>query len=186
MKPTVTQLLEILNKPALLKWANKIGLEGISLDEQREKAFSNGTNIHSEIENFILYKKPFSDDSMHKKFDKLFSKKEVVDIEQKIETEYFYGRYDIRFKNEDSEIVLADFKTSKGVWFETILQLVAYDMSVKADRLAVIKVPEFKIRYINLLDKEKYQEILKSLSKIYTVKNSIIKINPYYDETKYY
>jgi hypothetical protein len=49
-KPTVSQLLQLLDKPALLGWANKIGLEGISLDEYRKKSTKGGTDLHKEIE----------------------------------------------------------------------------------------------------------------------------------------
>ena len=53
-KPSVTQLTKILDKPALMSWANKIGLEGIRLDEYRKKVMSNGTSLHKQIEMFIL------------------------------------------------------------------------------------------------------------------------------------
>ena len=58
-KPHVTQLLDLLNKPALLNWANKIGLQGINIDEFRKNALRKGSARHREIENFLIDNIPF-------------------------------------------------------------------------------------------------------------------------------
>ena len=98
--------------------------------------------------------------------------------------EYFIGRYDLKMECNGKSYI-CDFKTSKGVWFENILQLVAYRMVEKTDGIAVIHIPQFKIRYIDIIDYIPYEEVLKNLSSIYNLKKQIIPINPYYNETKY-
>jgi len=180
MKPSVTTLLDLLNKPALLNWSNKIGLKGISLEEYRKKSFSNGTSLHNQIENFIKTGKKMEKKEYQDNFNKLFKNKKIIDCEKSIETDYFIGRYDIKFKDEDGRTYIGDFKTSKGVWFDNILQLVAYNMSERVDGITVIKIPEFKIRYLNIKDDYLYEELLIYLSHIYKIKNKIISINPYY------
>ena len=51
---SVSKLIEVLNKPALLHWSNKIGLQGISLKDYRKKSTSKGTSKHNQIENYLL------------------------------------------------------------------------------------------------------------------------------------
>lgn len=184
-KPSVTTLLDILNKPALLKWANKIGLEGVELEEFRKKAFKKGSNIHNQTEEYIKSQTPFKDLKHQQKFEKLFKNKKILESEKNIETDYFIGRYDLKMEHENKTYI-CDFKTSKGVWFENILQLIAYRMADKTDGIAIIKVPEFKIRYIDINNYEPYESILKNLSSIFYLKTEIIPINPYYNETKNY
>ena len=54
----------------------------------------------------------------------------LLDFEQKIETEYFQGRYDIKLKWND-KIYIMDFKNNaKAVYFENKLQLIAYSMGM--------------------------------------------------------
>jgi len=48
-KPSVSKLVKILDKPALVGWANKIGLEGVNLKAYRTKAMADGSNIHAQI-----------------------------------------------------------------------------------------------------------------------------------------
>jgi len=57
-KPSVSQLLSLLDKPALLGWANKIGLEGKTLLDVRRQNMSAGTNLHKQVERWLLNKTP--------------------------------------------------------------------------------------------------------------------------------
>ena len=52
MKPSVTELIGMLDKPGLLNWANKIGLDGIKLEDYRKKSMINGTSLHKQIEDY--------------------------------------------------------------------------------------------------------------------------------------
>lgn len=42
-KPSVTMLIDLLAKPALIDWANKQGLLGVDIKDLRKKAKSSGT-----------------------------------------------------------------------------------------------------------------------------------------------
>lgn len=169
-KPHVTELLELLNKPALMNWANKIGLQGVALADFRKEALRKGSSIHRQIENYILDKIPFESMDVQLRFDEFMKDKEVIKVEQVIETEWFTGRLDciLKFNNKT---YLCDFKSQDGIYFENVLQLIAYRMAIKTDYIAVIGVPKFKFRPIySINDYTPYEEIMKALSQIYNLK----------------
>jgi hypothetical protein len=49
----VTKLIDMLNKPSLLCWSNKIGLKVISLSDYYKETQQEGNKSHNDIENFI-------------------------------------------------------------------------------------------------------------------------------------
>jgi len=173
MKPSVTQLIQLLDKPALLKWANKIGLQGIDLDTYRSNSKKNGTNLHNEIENYVKNKIPFSSIEVQNNFINFFENKEILEIEKNIECEYFKGRLDI-ILNYKNQKYICDFKSNQtNVYFENILQLVAYKMCENCNNIAIVSIPNFELININISNYEPEEEILKSLSNIYKLKNQI-------------
>jgi hypothetical protein len=87
-QPSVTQLLSLLDKPALLKWANKIGLEGISLEEHNRKSKAVGNSMHKQVEDKIRLGKEIEDETLRKNFDYFFSGSEIIESEKVIENEH--------------------------------------------------------------------------------------------------
>ncbi len=170
MKPTVTQLLNLLNKPALMKWANKIGLEGIRLEDYRKKIASSGVAIHNQIENYIKYQTPFKNKEHQFCFDTLFENKKIISVEKKIENEWFLGRLDIEFEM-NGEVYVADFKRNAIIYLENKLQLAAYRMGTNSNT-AIIQVPEMIMKEV-VFDYEKAENILKHLSQIYQLRNEL-------------
>lgn len=170
MKPSVTELLDMLNKPALMKWANKIGLEGTDLNAYRNKVKAHGTDMHNDIERYVKTKELPEDKALADKIVKFFADKEVIDVEQNIETEYFVGRYDIKLKWNDF-IMICDFKRSSKVYFENRLQLAAYKMASPCDHVAVIHTKEFLVNPVTLTPD--YEEFLITLSKLYVLRQKI-------------
>lgn len=172
-KPTVTQLLKLLDKPALLKWANKQGLAGIDISIDQDRFLRAGTSIHTQIEQYHSNGVPFQNPDHEMNYKRFISGKVILDMEKEIETDWFTGRYDMRYKHGDT-IYLVDFKNnSKGVYFENKLQLVAYSMAIPCDRIAVISVPMFTTNHIVIEDRKPYEEIIKALSIIYQNKQLI-------------
>lgn len=173
MKPSVTNLIQLLDKPALLKWANKIGLQGINIDDYRKKSLSDGTSIHKQIESFIKDKKQFETKEHQNNFDRYFINKKIVASEINIETEYFVGRYDIKIEY-NSKIFICDFKSNqKNVYFENKLQLVAYKMAESCDGIGIISVPDFTFIPVIINDYLPYEKILIALSEIYKLKKEL-------------
>ena len=168
-KPYVTTLINMLDKPALLGWSNRIGLDGVSLDEYRGKSKKNGISLHKEITDFCVNNIEPSQKWLRNKCIDFFSGIEVVDCEKVIETDFFIGRYDIKLIRNGT-LYLCDFKSSNRVYFETVLQLVAYRMADKECNLAVIHIPDFEVRTINIKDYKPFENIIINLSKIYTEK----------------
>lgn len=173
MKPSVTQLLKLLDKPALLNWANQQGLKGIDITKERSKWLNAGTSIHSQIENFIRKGEPFISEVDQSYFKCFIQDKEILGLENNIETEWFTGRYDIKVKWKD-KIYIMDFKNkSKRLYLENKLQLIGYGMAEECDSFAVVSVPSFTVMNFNIKDRKPYEEILKCLSKIYTLKTEL-------------
>lgn len=172
-KPSVSELIKLLDKPALLKWANKIGLEGIKLDEYSNKVKNSGISIHKQIEEYIQFNKPFENIKHQNEFNRYFKDKKIISFESNIETDWFIGRQDLRIEYNGKQFI-CDFKSNqKYVYFENILQLVAYRMSEKSDGIGIISVPDFTFLPIKIQDFTPYEEILKSLSNIYNLKKQI-------------
>jgi len=173
-KPSISKLLALLDKPALLYWANKIGLQGISLDDHRAKSKSDGNKLHNEIMHYCKEKTPFSDLEIQKRFENFLSKNgiEIISVEQSVENDYFQGRYDVKIKYR-GKIYICDYKSSDKVYFENELQLMGYRMCEENCELAVIHIPDFKISLIDTSKSEEYETILMALSLIYECKYKI-------------
>lgn len=170
MKPSVTQLLDMLAKPALITWANEQGLAGVNIKTMRDKAKRAGTSMHSQIE-----RKDFTDPKHAENFARFMSDKELIDQEQSIETEWFVGRYDSRIKWRGLTYLI-DYKKSRRhrVYFEHRLQLAAYGMGVSADRFAIVATPDFVPVEVSLeRHRKEYESIMISLSNIWQARQSI-------------
>ena len=172
-KPSVTELIDILNKPALIGWANRIGLQGTSLDEYRKRVRVDGSKLHKDIENFFMRGEMVPDLGMQKRLNDFISDKEVLECEKNVETEWFVGRFDIKFKWHES-VCIADFKTNHtNIYLENRLQLAAYWMAELAEKVFIISVPDVSIIPVSIVDFDPYEEMLKCLSRIYFLKQSV-------------
>jgi len=172
-KPSVTELIKLLDKPALLSWANKQGLIGVDITKKRKEWLNYGTSLHNQIYEYITTGTPLIKESDMNNYNFFFKDKEILSVECKVENEYFTGTYDLIYK-KNNKIYLSDYKSNaKNIYFENKLQLVAYSMCVDCDALSIISIPDFKEMPFNISDKEPYIEILKSLSIIYKQKQLI-------------
>ena len=171
-KPSVTELLDLLNKPALLKWANKIGLEGVRLEEYRSKSTAKGDSLHRQIKDYVQTGKPFEDSSVGVAFDIFAAEKKIIEVEKSIETEWFVGRYDAEIL-WSGETYLCDFKSSSWVYLENVLQLTAYRMAFGNCKVAIVELPSFVFKPLAIQDFSEYENILKSLASIYFSKRKL-------------
>jgi hypothetical protein len=171
MKPSVSKLIDMLNKPALIKWANKMGLEGINVGTFKESARERGSKRHKIIEDFtqgVLCE----DEEMNQRMIAFFSDKKIIDTEVAFETDYFTGRYDVRLIWKEFTFI-CDYKSSRRVYFENKLQLAAYKMAVPCEKLAVIHFPDLVFDPVDI-DMEKYSQFLIKLSELYQLKQELI------------
>ena len=135
----VTTVLGVMAKPALVKWANKLGLDGYDVDKWVDALAQIGTLIHYMVECDIKEEKPnFSDSSPNQisaaenAFIKWLmwrdkNKFELIGSEMQLVSESleYGGTLDIFAKVNGVPTVL-DIKTSKGVYSEQRTQVVAY------------------------------------------------------------
>ena len=172
-KPTVTELCDLLNKPQLINWANKIGLEGKSVSAYRSKSFETGNNKHSEIENFLLNGECMSDYDTQLKVQKLFENIEILGIEESFENDYYRGRSDIRFIKE-GKTYIGDFKSKfKRPYIEHYIQLFCYKMHFNTDEICIIDLTNYKIHEFDLYKSGLYEELIYNLVKIYNIKQQL-------------
>ncbi len=143
--PGVTTITGVLDKPALVGWANRMGLQGIDTKKYVDILADAGTLAHRMIEchlkgievdtyeyskaNIDMAKNAFLKyldwEKMHE-MSLIFSEKALVsDI-------YNYGgTIDSYFQFEGNKKVLIDFKTSKAIYTEHGTQVIAYEMLLK-------------------------------------------------------
>ena len=168
MKPSVSNLIDLLDKPALMRWANKIGLQGIPLDDYKSKSKSEGTDYHLAVENFLKFGMLSEEEGFNNKMQSFFKDKEILGSEVSIEHELFLGRYDVKLKWKDF-VFVCDFKSGKSVYFETKLQLAAYAMVEKC-HVAVVKIPDFILHPITY-DVPVYEEMITLLARLWELKS---------------
>lgn len=172
-KPSISELMSLLDKPALLSWANKQGLAGINIGIKRKEWLSHGTSMHAQIESFIRNGEAFIEQSAQENFELFISDKRVISMEVDVETDYFTGRYDMKLSWKD-RLYLIDFKKgNKRIYFEQKLQLIAYSMAEEVDSFAIVSYPEFTMMNFCPTDRQPYIDIIKSLSDIYRNKKII-------------
>lgn len=169
-KPNVTELIDLLNKPALLKWANKIGLEGTSLDNYKRKSTADGDNIHKQIENDFKYAIPYENE----RFESFKSRYEYIESEPKIECEHYKGRADVILRR-DGLLWLFDFKASNSIYFEQKLQLMAYKRVLKVDRVGIVNTEYFTENIVEASPEQEvaYSKILAALVVIWKAKQIV-------------
>lgn len=169
-KPTVTELIDLLNKPALMKWANKIGLEGIRLDDYKKKSGDDGDDIHKKIENDLKHNIPFDNE----KFQAFKSRYVFIEAEPVIECDHYRGRADVILERDGLKY-LFDFKNSNSIYFEQKLQLIAYKRILKVDRIGIVNTTYFTENIISVTEEQEkqYVKILSALVVIYNAKQVI-------------
>ncbi len=157
----VTKLISLLDKPALVYWANKIGLKGESLCDNRKKTTSKGTKKHELVECFIKKGELFDGVDLFLECIKEF---EVLSCEENVGNGFLVGRIDLLLKKNGLKYVV-DMKSSSKIYLSTKLQLSAYKHMINADMIAVIDLNNFKMTTLNI-DTVKYYEIIKRLYQI--------------------
>lgn len=178
--PGSTTVCGVLNKPALVRWANQLGLQGIDSTKYTDKAAKIGTLIHAMTESHITGN-PIEDSEDYSQFDiematigfnkylewekghkiePIFNEKCFVSEKHK-----YGGTLDFYCKL-DGKYTLVDFKSGKGIYNEHFLQVSSY-----AELLAENKYKVDQIMILNIGRNEdepfKHEEIDKKLIKKY-------------------
>ena len=70
---------------------------------------------------------------------------------------------------------ICDYKKGKSdrIYLENKLQLVAYTMAESAPMLGIVKTPMFRFLPVEITDRRPYEEMLKTLSRLWELKREI-------------
>lgn len=130
---SVTEVLNVINKPYLLYWYGKNGIA--ECERIKRESQEIGTLVHAEIEHLLKGEKTESDDKTVKSLLKAFFNKflepykvEAIKLEETIEDEELklQGTFDALVKTKKG-LFVADWKTSNSIDKVTVpLQLSAY------------------------------------------------------------
>lgn len=137
--PGVTTIIGVLNKPALIAWANRLGLNGIDSSKYTDEAAAVGTLAHYMIECELRGEEPnlsdfspaqverasFSLDVFHQWREQHTLIPRLVEEPMVSERHGFGGTVDF-FGDLDGEPTLLDIKTSSGIFDEHRIQVAAY------------------------------------------------------------
>lgn len=139
--PGVTTIIGVLNKPALVRWANQLGLQGIDSTKFVDEKASIGTLAHEMVmQHFAgtLDDMDFSDYTQNQidlaensliSFFEWESKHTVEPIlveHDMVSESMLYGGCCDLYCRLDGEPVLVDIKTGKAIYKEMGIQLAAY------------------------------------------------------------
>lgn len=135
----VTTCLNVMAKDALIRWANKLGLDGIEVDKFKDALARIGSCAHYLIECDVKSEAPdLSDytgkeiDTAKKSFEKWVAWREKNQFElieselQLVSDQYQFGGTCDIYAKINGVFTVADIKTSKGCFSEQRTQTVAY------------------------------------------------------------
>src|SRR3990167_6869337 len=138
--PSVTEILNVIAKPDLIPWANRLGKQGIDYDAHLQELARAGTLTHAKIE-AALRGKPEPDASTYTaeeqrhSFASFFhwiawSKTHTIRVltleRQYVSTIHAYGGTIDAVLEIDGETVICDWKSSVKPYQSHFLQLAAY------------------------------------------------------------
>lgn len=139
--PSVTQVIDLLAKPALITWSYKRGLDGLDLYETRDKAADAGTHAHAMIECHLKgLPEPDADgispellakaEGCYIAFLEWTRTHEFKPVESELmlvsEKHGFGGTLDIA--SVIGDLIICDIKTSRGVYLAHKIQVAAYGL----------------------------------------------------------
>ncbi len=194
--PGATTITGLLNKPALVKWANNLGLQGIDSTKYVDKAANVGTLIHALVEGHITGKPVDTSDytaleielaqnGFYKYLDweKQHKVEPIFNEEKFVSEKYKYGGTLDFYCKVDGKYTLVDFKSGKGIFNEHFLQVSGYANLLKenghrVDQIMILNIGRnedepFQHREIPTTTYRKYFDMFKHLLKVYYIKKEL-------------
>lgn len=185
-----------MNKPALVKWANNLGLQGIDSTKYVDKAANVGTLIHALVEGHITGKTVDTSDftaleielaqnGFYKYLDweKQHKVEPIFNEKQFVSEKYRYGGTLDFYCKVDGKYTLVDFKSGKGIFNEHFLQVSGYanllkENKYRVDQIMILNIGRnedepFQHREIPPTTYKKYFDMFKALVKVYYIKKEL-------------
>lgn len=182
--PSVTTILQIINKPELVGWAHFMGTKQMSIDSILERASYFGNSIHDYLECYFTggcYIPIFSellDEEDYKKATnnfRCFMKGKTHDCilsEASRANNIFGGTLDY-YGEFNGKKMLIDFKTSKDVYPTYLLQLGGYyeliknEVPVEGAGILIVNKKQCVLREVTLEKLKRYGEMFYILTNFY-------------------
>ena len=159
--PSVTQILNaVIAKPGLQKWANQLGLNNKSIEDESKSTLDTGKLLHAyiqaDLEGAVVDERGYTPEQIDlakKSFAQYLRWKDGKQIKT-IKTEYImvsekykYGGTIDALLEIDGELTLLDWKTSNQMSLDYKLQVVAYlyllqEQSIMPSRVGVLRLPK--------------------------------------------
>lgn len=201
--PGATTIVNQLDKPYLVKWANKLGKDGIDVTEYVNSSAKLGTLIHGMIEAYVEDKifikdTEVSDEQfsiakqiLENNFVKWFKshKFELIFCEKPyVSEDYKFGGFVDCYCKLDNKYTIIDFKTSKEITEEQIMQVCSYvklfnENNLQVDQILILNVKKeldskIEEKYLQVDNKnpniiDKYWNLFKCLLDVYYAKKDL-------------
>jgi len=156
--PGVTTVLGVLNKPFLVPWANKLGLQGIDSTKYKDEMADIGTLAHLLIMNHLRGEETDTGDfsqndiklanncfASYLAWEKPHELKPILIEKPLVSDKYNYGGTADWVGYLDDELVLLDYKTGKAIYPEMFYQLAAYVQLAKEQGYEIKKARILRI-----------------------------------------
>ncbi len=183
--PSVTTILKLLAKPALVKWANIMGFKRRKVEDILEEKSYIGTYVHELIESWLSghYIVRLKDDYHrigYNHFAQFYNWYKSHDItmefvEQSFSCKYFGGTVDF-YGEIDGKKTIVDFKTSKGFYSSMFLQLSAYvylleQKGYEVEQVGILCINQDKYKFKTMSREQigRYQETFLKLAEVFEV-----------------
>jgi len=157
--PGTTTVIGVLNKPALLSWANRIGLEGIEMSKYVDDLAEVGTLAHEMVKSHFTGEKVDTDEYSKKVIDRAENAmisflswvkgkniepiyNEKILVSDKLG---YGGTLDMYCKMNDKNYLI-DFKTGSGIYDDHFYQMAGYKILLeeqghKVDAVLIVNIP---------------------------------------------
>lgn len=192
--PGATTITGLLNKPHLVRWANKLGLDGIDSSKYTDEAAKVGTLAHEMVQAHLqgcgVNRDMFSKEQIDLAENALLSFHEwekrhtikpiICEVPMVSERMKFGGTVDC-YCELDGVPTLLDFKTGKAIYDEYFVQVAAYKELLKehgypVERVQILRIGRdetegFEERAIT--DTSLYWTIFVDLLDIYYIKKKL-------------
>lgn len=194
--PGVTTVLSVLAKPALVTWANRMGLEGVDTTKYVDKLANIGTLAHYLVECRVKGEEPdlepFSPEELKRaewafgsylSWEKQHQPKIIASEAQLVSERYGYGGTIDLIAVIGGRRWVVDLKTAKVLYDEHVLQVAAYlqlarENGYRVGGARIVRIgrtPEegFGERVFLAKDLRKHWEIFKHALAIYKLKRQL-------------
>lgn len=191
--PGVTTVTGLLSKPSLVRWANKLGLEGIDASRVTEQSSRIGTLAHAMIRASLLgetYDPGQADPAELGQAEEAFrcflrwreghSLRPILCEASLVSEKLRYGGTPDCYCMLDGDPVLLDFKTGKRIYDEYFVQLAAYanllrEQGYPVRELRVLRLgrAEEDCEERGVTEQEKWFRLFENLLNIYYLRKDL-------------